>query len=69
MPHGFRSRFRDCTAEETDHPREVLKAALAHVVRNRLVAAYAASDLFERQHVLMDAWASYLDQASPPISR
>ena len=61
MPHGFRSRFRDWAAEETDHPREVIKAALAHVVRNRVVAAYAASDLFERRHVLMDAWASYVD--------
>ncbi len=30
VPHGFRSSFRDWAAEETDHPREVAKAALAH---------------------------------------
>ena len=44
----------------TDHPREVIEAALAHVVRNRVEAAYARSDLFERRQVLMDDWARYL---------
>ncbi len=34
VPHGFRSSFRDWAAEETDHAREVIEAALAHVVRN-----------------------------------
>ena len=33
-PPGFRSSFRDRAAEETDHPREVIEAALAHVVPN-----------------------------------
>ena len=32
VPHGFRSTFRDWAAEETNHPREVVEAALAHVV-------------------------------------
>ena len=36
VPHGFRSSFRDWAAEETDHPREVIEAALAHVVRNKV---------------------------------
>ena len=57
---GFRSSFRDWAAEETDHPREVIEAALAHVVRNRVEAAYARSDLFERRRILMDDWARYL---------
>ena len=35
VPHGFRSSFRDWAAEETDHPREVIEAALAHVVQNK----------------------------------
>ena len=60
VPHGFRSSFRDWAAEETDHPREVIEAALAHVVRNRVEAAYARSDLFERRRRLMDDWAGYL---------
>ena len=44
VPHGFRSSFRDWAAEETDHPREVIEAALAHVVQNKVEAAYARSD-------------------------
>ena len=62
VPHGFRSSFRDWAAEETDHPREVVEAALAHVVRNPVEAAYARSDLFERRRLLMDDWSSYLGQ-------
>ena len=64
VPHGFRSSFRDWAGEETDHPREVIEAALAHVVRNKVEAAYARSDLFERRRVLMDDWARYLVQGS-----
>ena len=41
VAHGFRSSFRDWAAEETDHPREVIEAALAHVVQNKVEAAYA----------------------------
>ena len=61
VPHGFRSSFRDWAAEETDHLREVVEAALAHVVRNPVEAAYARSDLFERRRLLMEEWAAYLD--------
>ena len=63
VPHGFRSSFRDWASEETGHPREVIEAALAHVVRNRVEAAYARSDLFARRRRLMDDWAAYLDGA------
>ena len=48
-------------AEETDHPREVAEAALAHKVRNPIEAACRRTDLFERRR-LMDDWADYLDQ-------
>ena len=60
VAHGFRSSFRDWAAEKTDHPREVIEAALAHVVQNKVEAAYARSDLFERRRRLMDDWAAYL---------
>ena len=56
VPHGFRSSFRDWAAEETDHPREVAEAALAHMVRNQVEAAYRRTDLFERRRRLMDDW-------------
>ena len=51
---------RGWAAEETDHPREVIEAALAHVVQNKVEAAYTRSDLFERRRRLMDDWAAYL---------
>ncbi|MDE2664267.1 MAG: integrase arm-type DNA-binding domain-containing protein [Gemmatimonadota bacterium] len=60
VPHGFRSSFRDWAAEKTDHPREVVEAALAHVVHNRVEAAYRRTDLFERRRHLMNDWAAYL---------
>ena len=60
VPHGFRSSFRDWAAEETDHPREVIEAALAHVVQNRVEAAYRRTDLFERRRRLMGDWEAYL---------
>lgn len=60
VPHGFRSSFRDWPAEETNHPREVIEAALAHVVSNATEAAYRRTDLFERRRRLMADWAAYL---------
>ena len=60
VAHGFRSSFRDWAAEETNHPREVIEAALAHVVQNKVEAAYARSDLFERRRRLMDDWSAYV---------
>ena len=64
VPHGFRSSFRDWAAEETDHPQEVIEAALAHMVRNKVEAAYRRTDLFERRRILMDDWAGYLAQGT-----
>ena len=60
VAHGFRSSFRDWAAEETEHPREVIDAALAHVIKNKVEAAYARTDLFERRRRLMDDLAAYL---------
>ena len=60
VPHGFRSSFRDWAAAETDHPREVIEAALAHVVQNRVEAAYMRSDLFERRRKLMEEWGQFV---------
>ena len=57
VPHGFRSSFRDWTAEQTDHPPEVIEAASAHVVQNKVEAADARSDLLKRRRLLMDDWA------------
>ena len=60
VPHGFRSSFRDWASEETNHPREVVEAALAHQVKDKVEAAYARSTLFERRRRLMANWGAYL---------
>lgn len=58
--HGFRSSFRDWAAEQTAFPHEVAEAALAHVLADKVEAAYRRSDLFERRRRLMAAWAGFV---------
>ena len=58
-PHGFRSTFRDWAAEQTNAPRAVCEAALAHALRDKTEAAYHRTDLFERRRELMTAWAAF----------
>ena len=53
--------------EETDHPREVIEAALAHVVQNNVEAAYARSDLLERRRQLMNDWSAYVNRTQSPV--
>ena len=59
VPHGFRSSFRDWCSE-TGVAREVAEACLAHIVKNKVEAAYARSDLLERRRDVMEAWADYV---------
>nr|WP_279614778.1 site-specific integrase [Sphingomicrobium astaxanthinifaciens] len=58
--HGLRSSFRDWAAEQTDYPGEVVEAALAHAVQNRVEAAYRRTDFFDKRKRLMEEWASFL---------
>ena len=62
VPHGFRSSFRDWASERTNTPRAVMEAALAHANRNKVEAAYARSDLFEKRRKLMETWAAFISQ-------
>jgi integrase len=62
--HGFRSAFRDWCAEATDHSREVAEAALAHVLADRVEAAYRRGDLFEKRRLLMNEWARFCTRRS-----
>jgi integrase len=61
--HGFRSTFRDWSAERTGFPAEVAEMALAHVVPDKVEAAYRRGDLFEKRRQLAEAWARFC--ASP----
>jgi integrase len=57
--HGFRSTFRDWVGETTQHEFHVAEAALAHGLADKVVAAYARGDLFEKRFALMRDWANY----------
>jgi integrase len=57
--HGFRSSFRDWTAERTSVQREVAEAALAHTLEDKVEAAYRRGDLFDKRTRLMADWAAY----------
>jgi integrase len=63
--HGFRSSFRDWAAERTDFPSEVAEMALAHVVGNKVEAAYRRGDMLEKRRQLMDTWATFC--ATEPV--
>ena len=63
VPHGMRSSFRDWCSE-TGVRREVAEAALAHVVKNKVEAAYARSDLLDSRREVMARWSAYLANGS-----
>jgi integrase len=60
VPHGFRSSFRDWSGEVTNYPRDVAEMALAHVIENKVEAAYRRGDLFEKRRKMMQDWADFL---------
>lgn len=65
--HGFRTSFRTWVQEQTDYPREVAEAALAHKLGDDVEEAYARSDLFEKRRLMMAGWAEFVRiEASMP---
>lgn len=57
--HGFRSTFRDWVSEITEYSSELAEMALAHVIKNKVEAAYRRGDLFERRRNLMQDWCNF----------
>ncbi len=57
--HGFRSSFRDWAEEKANTQRSVVEVALAHVVKDKVEAAYLRTTLFEKRRRLMDSWAAF----------
>ncbi len=58
--HGFRSSFRDWASETTNYPDELGEACLAHVLKNKVQAAYQRGDLLDRRRQLMQEWADFI---------
>lgn len=57
--HGFRSTFRDWAGEQTNFPREIAEAALAHVIEGKTEGAYRRGDSLEKRRRLMEAWSRH----------
>jgi integrase len=57
--HGFRSTFRDWAAEQTATPGDVVEAALAHTIRNKVEAAYRRTNYLEKRRGLMNEWGAF----------
>jgi integrase len=67
--HGFRSAFSDWCAERTAFPSEVREMALAHMVGDKVEAAYRRGDLFEKRRQLADAWARFCEMPAADRGR
>ena len=62
--HGFRSSFRDWATENGE--REVVaESALAHTVRDKVVAAYKRTDYRHERVSLMQRWGDF---CAPPLT-
>jgi integrase len=57
--HGFRATFKTWATERANFPREVVEAALAHIVGDETERAYQRGDLFEKRYRLMEAWSEF----------
>lgn len=60
VPHGLRSTFKDWAAERTNYPHEMSEMALAHVLTNKVEAAYRRGDMVEKRRQLMREWENFL---------
>jgi integrase len=57
--HGFRASFKTWASERTNYPREIIEAALAHVIGDAAEQAYARGDMLARRRQLMESWTEY----------
>jgi hypothetical protein len=55
VTHGFRSSFRDWSGEVSSFPRDVAEMAFAHVIKDKVEAAYRRGDLFDKRRIMMEA--------------
>jgi hypothetical protein len=57
--HGFRSTFRDKSADKTDYPREVCENILANKLPDEVEATYLCVAYLEKRKGLRNAWAKF----------
>jgi integrase len=63
--HGFRAVFKTWASERTNFPRQLVEAALAHILDDKTEAAYQRGDMLEKRRRIMDAWAEFCAKRAP----
>ena len=61
--HGFRATFKTWASERTSFQNEIVEAALAHAIGDKVEQAYRRGDLFEKRRKLMQQWATFCASA------
>ncbi|WP_206929480.1 tyrosine-type recombinase/integrase [Roseococcus thiosulfatophilus] len=67
--HGMRSSFRVWAAATRSEPAEVVEAALAHTIRNAVVAAYLRTDFLAQRAALMEAWGQHVMRGPGEVAK
>ena len=62
--HGFRASFRTWAEEVATVPHTVVEQAMGHQVGGKVERAYRRTDLIEKRHELMDAWARHCERGA-----
>lgn len=67
-PHGFRSSFRDWTAEATQTPHDVAETCLGHTIGGTVERAYRRTDFLEQRRAVMERWGKMITSSSNIVS-
>jgi hypothetical protein len=62
-PHGFRSFATTNIQEKLKIELRVVDRQLAHVQRNKVVAAYNRAEYWDERVAMMDRWAKLLEDS------
>lgn len=63
--HGFRATFKTWASERTSIQKEIVEAALAHIIGDKVEQAYRRGDLFEKRRRLMQQWSAFCASGAP----
>jgi integrase len=67
--HGFRATFSTWARECTSFPRELVEAALGHLVGDVVERSYQRGDALERRRELMATWGNYCTSTGAEVVR
>jgi integrase len=57
--HGFRSSFRDWAEEKSNHKQHTIENALAHIIKDKVEAAYLRTKMPEQHRDLLELWTRF----------